>query len=63
MVLCCRLEHKDLPELGSNPEDRAEFDQRDHDEVEERRAIELAAIETREVAAAERVPSRDGPAA
>src|SRR6266702_5027799 len=44
--------------MCSDPEDRPEFDQRNHDEVKERRAIELASILTAEVAAAEGIDAR-----
>src|SRR6266567_164112 len=58
MVFCRWVEHKEEPELCSDPEDRPEFDQRNHDEVEERRAIELTGIQTRERVSTEGIDAR-----
>ena len=63
MVFCRWLEHKEQPELRSDPEDSTEFDQRNHDEVKERRAIELATILTGESVPAEHMLSRNRPSA
>ena len=57
------LEYKKLPELGSDPEDRSEFDEHNHDEVKECWAIELAGIEAREIARAEYILTWDAPSA
>ncbi len=59
VVFCRRLEHKYLPELCSDPEDGTKLKQRNHDEVKEGRPIELASIETREIARAQCILSGD----
>ncbi len=47
------LQHEVKPELSAHPEDRAHFDQRNHQQVEKRWGIDLSSIESREMAAAQ----------